>query len=77
MLTGLAAADQITWEVTEQAPQCTVGGCRQTGSVSAGQYSHANHNRRFILSFLDPIRTFRSVVCCSYSEYALPHPGNV
>lgn len=73
MLTGLAAVDQITWEITEQAPQCTVGGCRQIGSVSSGQYPHINHNRRSIVHFLDPSITFMSVVGCPKSEY-MPYP---
>lgn len=74
---GFAAVDQITWEVTEQAPECTVGGCWQIGSMSSGQYPHTNYNRRFIVCFLDHSITFRSVVCCPKWEYALPCPGNV
>lgn len=57
MLTGLAAVDQITWEITEQAPQCTVSGCRQIGAVSSSQYPHTNHIR-IIVRFLESSLTF-------------------
>ena len=54
VLTGLTAADQVTWEVAEQAPECTSGGCRQIGSVSSSQFpnptTHTNDSNRFHVS---------------------------